>query len=452
MSRISLILCVHNHQPVGNLPGVFEHAYEHAYEPFLEAIEAFPEIRVVIHNTGPLLEWYEENAPSYIERLAALVARGQVEILTGGFYEPILATIPERDAVGQIRKMTAYAEDRFGQRPRGMWLAERVWEPHLARTIARAGVEYLPVDDYEFLLAGLTPDELSGYFMTEDQGVPLRVFPISKALRYSIPFQEPEVTLELLRATAERGPERCVVFGDDGEKFGLWPGTHSHVYGDGWLRRFLGALRDNGDWLTTTTFAEVADSLPPRGRVYLPTSSYPEMMEWALPTPARRSYGRMLRELKDEGRFDEWGAYLSGGMWRGFVSKYDESNLMVRKMMRVSSKIARARQTIQSLRESDDLGHAAREAGTGREPAIDPEAADRAENELWRGQCNCAYWHGVFGGLYLPHLRAAIYEHLIKAENLVDAARGERWSTMDILDHDLDGSDEVLLETHWANL
>ena len=372
MNEVSLVICIHNHQPVGNLPGVFEHAYEHAYEPFLGLLEEFPDIRVVLHNTGPLLEWYEENAPDYIERVRALVERGQVEILTGGFYEPILATIPERDAVGQIRKMSAYVLDRFGTRARGLWLAERVWEPHLARTISRAGVEYVPVDDYEFLLSGVPDEDLTGYYMTEDLGESVKVFPISKALRYAIPFQEPSVTLDALRALGERGEGLCAVFGDDGEKFGVWPGTHAHVYGDGWLRRFLEALRDNADWLKTSTFADVADSVPPRGRVYLPAASYPEMMEWALPTSSRRSYERMLNQLKHEGRFDEWGPYLSGGTWRGFMAKYDESNLMVRKMLRVSDKLERARKTIERLRESDDLGHATREAGTGREPAVDP--------------------------------------------------------------------------------
>ncbi|MFH1502888.1 MAG: alpha-amylase/4-alpha-glucanotransferase domain-containing protein [Candidatus Eisenbacteria bacterium] len=452
MNRVSLVICIHNHQPVGNLQGVFEHAYEHAYEPFLAAMEESPDVRFVLHNTGPLLEWFEDRAPDYLTRVRALVDRGQVEILGGAFYEPILATIPARDAVGQIRRMTSYVEERFGARPRGMWLAERVWEPHLARVVAEAGIEYLPVDDYEFQLTGVPAEDLNGYFITEDQGVPLKVFPISKSLRYAIPFQDPSVTIEALRSLSERGPGLCAVFGDDGEKFGVWPGTHAHVYGNGWLRRFLQALSANSDWLKTTTFADVVDSVPARGRVYLPASSYPEMMEWALPTRARRTYERMLDTLKAENRFDEWGPYLSGGTWRGFIAKYDESNLMVRKMMRVSGKLDLARKTIERLRESDDLGHATREAGAGREPAVDPAAADEAATELWRGQCNCAYWHGVFGGLYLPHLRAAVYEHLIRAENLIESARGDRWSALQIVDHDLDGNDEVLLETHWANV
>ncbi len=450
--QTTLILCIHNHQPVGNLPDVFARAYRDAYLPFLEALERFPQIKLVLHNTGPLLEWYEENAPEYIERVRALVERGQVEILTGAFYEPILSAIPARDAAGQIAKMNEYVSSTFGTKARGMWLAERVWESCHAKTIAGAGVEYVPLDDYEFRLAGIDDDDLTGYFVTEDQGVPLSLFPISKRLRYAIPFREPEESIAILRELAERGPGLAAVFGDDGEKFGVWPGTHSHVYSGRWLDRFFTALAENSDWLTTSTFSEFVDTTPARGRAYLPTSSYPEMMEWALPTPARRRHERLTRELEQQDAADEWRPFLSGGIWKGFLTKYDEANVMARKMFRVSEKVASQLRTIDVLRSDGVLSDDGRGEDGGADPPVDAAAVHEARNELWRGQCNCAYWHGVFGGLYLPHLRSAIYKHLIRAENLLDASRGTTWNSMEIIDHDLDGEDEVLLESHWANL
>ncbi|MBM3306878.1 MAG: DUF1926 domain-containing protein [Candidatus Eisenbacteria bacterium] len=448
MHSVTLILCIHNHQPVGNLPDVFERAYRDAYLPFLETLERHPAVKLALHNTGPLLEWYEERAPEYLDRVRALVARGQVEVLTGGFYEPILSAIPERDALGQVAMMSDYAERTFGARPRGMWLAERVWEPGLARVIAGAGVEYVPLDDYEFRLAGLSDDELTGSFVTEDEGAPLTLLPISKRLRYAIPFGPPDETLAVLRSLGERGGGLMALFGDDGEKFGVWPGTREHVYGDGWLEAFFTALERNASWLTTATLAEFVDREPPRGRVYLPAASYPEMMEWALPTPARRSYERLLRKVGEQGALDEWGPFLSGGTWKGFIAKYDESNRMVRKMMRVSGKVSAAARALERSRG----GAGATPDPSERRPAVGAEEIDAARRELWRGQCNCAYWHGIFGGLYLPHLRAAVYRHLIRAENVVDRARGTRWDAAEATDHDLDGDEEVLLESHWANV
>ena len=126
MPGVRLILALHDHQPVGNFDGVFEASYRDSYLPFLEVLEGYPEIPFVLHTSGPLLEWLVERRPEYISRVRALVEAGRVEILGGGFFEPILTMIPHRDRVGQIRAFTAYLEDAFGTRPRGIWVAERV--------------------------------------------------------------------------------------------------------------------------------------------------------------------------------------------------------------------------------------------------------------------------------------------------------------------------------------
>ena len=106
-----------------------------------------------------------------------------------------------------------------------MWIAERVWEQHLVSAIAEAGIEYTVLDDFHFQRAGCPEDDVFGYYLTEDDGRLLKVFPGSETLRYIIPFQEPHATYEFLRRLAERRPGSTVVFADDGEKFGSWPKT-----------------------------------------------------------------------------------------------------------------------------------------------------------------------------------------------------------------------------------
>ena len=81
-----------------------------------------------------------------------------------------------------------------------------------------------------------------------------------------------------------------VVFGDDGEKFGIWPETKKHVYDDGWLVRFFDALAQTRMWIQVTTLAEAFDNVPPVGKVYLPDCSYREMTEWALPVERLAEY------------------------------------------------------------------------------------------------------------------------------------------------------------------
>ncbi|MBN1503701.1 MAG: DUF1926 domain-containing protein [Candidatus Eisenbacteria bacterium] len=401
MSKIDFVFCVHNHQPVGNFGFVLEEAYTKAYFPFLQVLSEHPTVKAVLHNSGALLEWVKSHRPEYFELVRRLTSRGQLELLTGGFYEPVMPSVPDADKIGQTRKLTEYVEQNLGFAPRGLWLAERVWEPSLPGALAAAGVEYTVVDDSHFKSAGLADRDLLGYYLTEDQGAVVRVFSGSKRLRYLIPYAEPEETLAYFRENCSEEGGRLLVFADDGEKFGVWPGTHSLCYERKWLERFMVALEQNSQWVRTVTFSEYMSEHRPLGWVFLPTASYAEMMEWSLPVEAQLKYGAFLARLKERGEAGEYESFVKGGFWRNFFSRYPESNWMHKRML---------------------FGRRVVASAGGR--AITPELRASAMNEVWRAQCNCAYWHGVFGGLYLPHLREAIYRHLIRAENmLLDAER-----------------------------
>src|SRR5438132_2821137 len=191
---LRFVFALHNHQPVGNFDGVFEQAYRDSYGPFLDLMEQYAEIPFSLHTSGPLMEWLVERRPDYVERLRKLVTRRQVEILGGGFYEPILPMIPRRDRIGQIGTYTKYLENLFPTRIRGMWVPERVWEQNLVSDIAAAGIEYTVLDDHHFKQAGLEQEDLTGYYLSEDEGQLLRIFPNSEALRYLIPWKEPQET------------------------------------------------------------------------------------------------------------------------------------------------------------------------------------------------------------------------------------------------------------------
>ncbi len=262
--KVFLLLCIHNHQPVGNFDHVIEEAYEKAYLPFIEILSTYPEIKVTLHYSGILLSWFLEKKKDFIDLLLRLRERGQVEILGGGMYEPVLSLLPERDRIGQIEKMSGVVREIFGRKPRGMWLAERVWEPDLPVTLKRAHMEYLPLDDYHFKKAGAASEDLTGYFLTERNGYSVKVFPGLERLRYTIPFMEPRETLKILNEMRNKGGAPAAVFADDGEKFGVWPGTWAYVYKDGWLRKFFDLIRENGEWLAIETFCGYPQPTAPR--------------------------------------------------------------------------------------------------------------------------------------------------------------------------------------------
>ncbi|MGI6317666.1 MAG: hypothetical protein ACOX1J_02855 [Dethiobacteria bacterium] len=208
------------------MPEVFAAAFENAYAPFVEVLKRYPSLKVVLHYSGSLLDWIEKNEPSFLISLRELVEKGQVELMGGGYYEPILPVIPDSDKKGQILKLSRYLKNRLGTEVSGAWLAERIWEPHLARPLFEAGIRYVVVDDAHIQEIGMKSEELLGYYITEEEGCPLKIFPISEKLRYLIPFEKIEETKEFLGSLASKSPGSLAVLADDGEKFGVWPGTH----------------------------------------------------------------------------------------------------------------------------------------------------------------------------------------------------------------------------------
>lgn len=395
---LQLCLVLHNHQPIGNFDGVIEQAYRDSYLPFLEVFEDYADLRISLHTSGPLMRWLEERHPDYVRRVASLVAAERIEIIGGPFYEPILPMLPGRDRIGQIRRYTEYLNGQFSTDVKGMWMPERVWESQLTADIADAGIAYTVLDDYHFKAAGWADEQLCGYYITEEDGCVLRIFPGSEKLRYLIPFAAPEKTIDFLAQVARQQPGAVLVFGDDGEKFGTWPDTHAHVYTRGWLRKFFDALTENQSWLKTSRLTDVIRDKAPQGKIYLPDCSYREMTEWALPVPQQELHDELTHALQEHPRWNDLSRLIRGGNWRNFKVRYTETNEMYARMMLVSGRLEEAR---------NRRYHA--------------ETLDRVEDHLYRGQCNCPYWHGAFGGVYLPHLRNAIYQELIAAENLLDA-------------------------------
>jgi 4-alpha-glucanotransferase len=421
--KLAFSWTLHQHQPVGNFPWVFAQVYDACYAPLVDALERHPTIQVALHYSGPLLDWLLAEHPDYIERVAALVGRGQVEMLTGGYYEPILPSIPELDQYGQIMKMNAAIRQHFGTDPTGLWLTERVWEPNLPTVLNKAGVHYTLLDDTHFLMAGLRPNDLFGYYLTEDQGNPLVVFPSSKSLRETIPFRAVATAeAEFRRLAVEAaGEPYLILMADDGEKFGSWPNTYERVWRQGYMEEFLTMLERNADWLETITPGAYIQREAALGRLYIPAASYAEMMEWALPTERQVVFEQVRRSLEHERASDILG-FLRGGIWRNFAAKYPEANNFHKKMLRVQSKV--------------------RHLTTLLGPYKTLEALD----QVWQGQCNCGYWHGVFGGLYIADIRSAIYQHLIRAEVIADSALSASDPTVSLVDFDCDGRDELLIE------
>ncbi len=404
--KVKFILCLHSHQPVGNFDYVFENVYGESYLPFIKEFENYPEFPVSLHFSGPLLEWLEENHPEYLDKIRVMVEREQVEIIGGAFYEPILSLINSKDRESQIHLMQDYIKKHFNYKAKGFWLAERVWEQGLVYDMANSGVEFTMVDHTHFLYAGFNKIP-SGYYVAEDRGKFIYVFPLNEDLRYLIPFKPIDEVIEYLKTFLDREEnEAIVVYGDDGEKFGSWPGTYDLIYKEKWLSNFMERCLKE-DWLEITTFEKVVSDFKSSGLCYLPDASYREMMEWVLEPEDQEVLEDLYKRFESN---PELTRFIRGGSYRNFRRKYIESLIMYARMIDFSNNCQ----------------------------------TEEQKHYLLKSQCNCAYWHGVFGGIYLPHLRDAVFENIIKGETLlfnqlnVDVLKEEK-------DINFDGENEVIL-------
>ena len=416
-ASVALLFGVHAHQPAGNFPHVLEEAHARCYRPFLEICYRYPQFRFALHFSGPLLDYLFRHHAGDMALLDRMVERGQVELFGAGDAEPVLAAIPNRDRLGQIAKLSQKLCSRFGRAPQGAWLTERVWEATVVPALADCGIRYVTVDDYHFLASGKSAAELDGYFTTEEDGRRLDLFPISETLRYRVPFALAEESVAYLEGLARETESAAAIYFDDIEKFGIWPETYEWVYEKGWLRQFIERVLASGK-IVTQTYAEYHDRVRTRGVIYLPTTSYIEMNEWALPTPAAHAYADLVEREKRSGSYGATKAFVRGGIWKNFVARYPEANWMHKRMLALSERLAR----LPSAQRTEKM-HAM----------------------LYAAQANDAYWHGLFGGLYLPHLRRAVYAALLELERMLEQIDPRPASQC--LDLDLDGIDELFLRT-----
>ncbi len=254
MSRLSLVFGTHNHLPLGQDATETERVYQSSFKPLLAQLYGFPGFPAALHYSGLLLEWLEEHHPEFITLLGEMVRRGQVEVLGGGYYDPILPMIPTNDKLGQLEKMTTHLRVRFETRPRGCWLAECVWEPSLAFVLRASGIDYTFLDESQFRRAGAEGPQLLAPAIAEDQGKIVSVFPLASG---SSPFaKDPAEVLQAMRPLACPAGDRVVTLLPDGSRSG--PSAQ-------WLEDFFGSALAAGDWLGPSPRARTCGTpRPPR--------------------------------------------------------------------------------------------------------------------------------------------------------------------------------------------
>ncbi|MGE4317562.1 MAG: alpha-amylase/4-alpha-glucanotransferase domain-containing protein [Deferribacterales bacterium] len=416
--KLPLHLGIHCHQPVENFYHVVDIAVEKSYQPFFEVVKKKPDLKVSVHYSGWLFEYIKQNHKKLFKLIKEANEAGQVEFFSGGYYEPVLASIPSRDRKEQIKMLNGFIEKNFKVSPKGLWLTERVWDSSIIPDCADCGIEYVIVDDYHFIAAGFYESMLHGHFKTEQDGREMLIFPISEKLRYMIPFRPAEEVADYLKEIQEQGGKSLTIF-DDGEKFGLWPKTHEWVYEKGWLEDFIDVVAES-EHSEFALFKDTAAAVKPSQTAYLPTVSYFEMGEWSLFSERTAKMAEFVKETEKNHKDDTAKVFVKGGIWKNFLVKYPESARIHKRTMKLSEAAARLK---------------------------DKELYEA----LYKSQCNDVLWHGIFGGLYLPNLRNNAYRFIIEGEKRIEELENTQYPAMEQGDIDYDGYDEIYARTPELN-
>jgi hypothetical protein len=410
MVKTRLIIGTHSHLPLGRDDAAAERLYQESFKPFLAVLYRYPAVPVTLHYSGILMEWLEEYHPEFLTLLGEMAGRSQVEILGGGHYDPILALIPTNDKLGQLEKLTTWLRVRFEIRPRGCWIAEKIWEPALASVLRASGMDYTFLDETQFTIAGVPEAEQHRSFLVEDQGKIITVFPTSDRLLKLATAAPPADAMEYLKDAGRGGGGAIVAVMPDGDAAG------DILLRNGWLEGFLRLAAENSDWLEIVTPGQVLKDARPAGRLFIPESSPAEIMQWSLPPGRREKYGAACALAAER---EGTGQFIVGGQFRSFLGRYPEAWLMYAKMMNTHVLVNQIRG--------------------------DKYKKKAAQNELWKGQSHHAYWHGGAGGIYENCLRKAVYRSLIEAEKITRATEIFAPSILSV-DYDMDGGNEYLYQ------
>ncbi|MDA3956180.1 alpha-amylase/4-alpha-glucanotransferase domain-containing protein [Oceanispirochaeta sp.] len=408
MKRIKLVFGTQSTQALDLPDHLYEDVYQKAYKPFLTAVYNYPDLALTLHYSGPLLSWLERRHPEFITVLREMVERKQVEILGGGYYEPILPLIPASDRVGQIEMMTTYLRKNFGRRSRGFWLSRQIWDNQLAHTLKSCGMEYTFLDETRFKGAGIPDSRMFHPVLTEEQGKSLQIFPICKRIQDQMFQQNPaDLVEEICKLPLESSRDAVVSLILPGESLNQQKGHDFMPCDTVWLEEFFTCLAENKDRVESILPGRFVRDTVPLDKRYFSTSSFEELMEW-------KKDVHTATENEQAGSCN----------YRHFLSVYPESNLLYSKMMYaqiLSNQVRGDRYRKKSSKE-----------------------------ELWKGQNHSPFWHGPGKGIYNIQLRHNAYRFLIEAEKTT-REKGIFIPALMPMDFDLDGLNEYLYQGHILN-
>ena len=142
--------------------------------PLIKILYHSPHVQVALYISGHQLWWIEHRHPEYITVLKEMVDRKQIEILGGGYYDPLPSLIPRSDSIGQIEMSTTYIRKLFRKRSNGIWFYDQIWALSYPLIFYSCNMQYTFLKDSALLEPSIALS--SNPVITEYEGRTVTVF------------------------------------------------------------------------------------------------------------------------------------------------------------------------------------------------------------------------------------------------------------------------------------
>lgn len=373
------------------------HIYENSYKTLASYLFSHENVPFSFFFSGPVLEWLQSQHSEYLLVIEELMARKQIEVLGGGYYNPHFPLLQPADRSGQIEALTTALRKHFKKRPHGCFINESVWDPSLINTLNSCSLEYTMLD-YSFFASDMYDPKALTVSITEDMGKSVFVLPLHNELFEAADIALPEAFLEkLIKAVPSSVSSPAVTCFISAEKL-------SELVQQNWLEECFELLE--------TTFKEKIElSLPWKvlknssafNKAIIPSGMSKKASSWALKAYAKTAQNKNSTRTTI----------------RNFTLLYPEVlNLY-------------SRMTYTSLLVNQCRGDKVRKKA--------------AREELWKAQNGASYWFLGSGGITNAKLRNEMYKNLLHAEQLVREVSTVN-DSLNSFDVNFDGSNEYVAQ------
>jgi hypothetical protein len=223
--------------------------------------------KITLHLTGRFIEIAKKHCPKEVASLKEWIISEDMEILGGGFYDPVFPLIPESSSKAQIFKLESSILSAWNVRPRGFWLPSFVFETSMISLLNSNSYEYVVLKDYQLEGSLIRQTRKKGYWTLEDRTDVIRV--ISSSHEVSENFRLQKVK-QFFKSVLEDSPDQEVTVLDI-PFFRSFRGEYEKEKFD-----FLEELIRNSNKYNVEfqfkTLANIIDKQPSRGAINLPST------------------------------------------------------------------------------------------------------------------------------------------------------------------------------------